>query len=93
MTHPLASALAPLMDCDVGQLHALVAQWVVVEPDPDERARYRAFGSELRAMQRRIQARAKPPTQEEIEIALSALLVLAGRRAGIGPMRPSPPQP
>jgi hypothetical protein len=90
MTHPLASALAPLMNRDVEHLHELVARWVVGEPDPDERARYRAFGSELRAMQRRIQAREIPPTQEEIEIALSALLVLAGRRAGSGPMRPSP---
>ncbi len=87
--HPLASELAPLMDRNVDLLHEVVARWVVVEDDPAERARYRAFGSELGAMQRRIQARATPPTHEEIEIALAALLVLAGRRVGIGPKPPS----
>ena len=36
---------------------------------------------DLRGLKRRIAARSTPPTEEEIEIALSVLLVLAGRRA------------
>jgi hypothetical protein len=93
MAHPLASALAKIIDRDVEQLHEVVARWVVVESDPEERARYRAFGSELSAVKRRIKARETPPTQEEIEIALAALLVLAGRRAGVGPKAPRATQP
>jgi hypothetical protein len=85
MTHPLASELAPMIDRDLVMLHEVVARWVVAERDADERARYRAFGSELSAVKRRIEARSVPPTQEEIEIALTALLVLAGRRAGVAP--------
>jgi hypothetical protein len=83
MTHPLANELAPLMDREVGELHEIVARWVLAEQDGLQRARYRAFGSELRAVKARIQARTEPPTQEEVEIALTALLVLAGRRAGV----------
>lgn len=83
MTHPLANELAPLIDRDLAMLHEVVARWVVEERDAGERARYRAFGSELSAVKRRIEARSVPPTREEIEIALTALLVLAGRRAGV----------
>jgi hypothetical protein len=79
MTHPLASHLAPLIDQDVDDLRAIVAHWVVNEPSELERARYRRFGAELRALKRRIQARPTPPSEEEIEIALTALLALAGR--------------
>ena len=88
MTHPLATELAPLIDRDLMMLHEVVARWVVAERDADERARYRAFGSELSAVKRRIEARSVPPTREEIEIALTALLVLAGRRAGVAPKPP-----
>jgi hypothetical protein len=80
MTHPLASRLAPIISRDLNELHAIVAEWVVGESDAKERARYRVFGSELRAVQRRISARSLPPTHEEIEIALTAVLALAGRR-------------
>ncbi len=83
MAHPLATELAPLMHQDVDALHTVVARWVVAERDSEERARYRAFGGELSALKRRIEARSTPPTHEEIEIALTALLVLAGRRAGV----------
>jgi len=81
MAHPLASHLAPLMNRDVDELRHEVAQWVVKEPDERERARYRRFGAELRAVKARINARAAPPSEEELEIALTALLVLVGRRA------------
>jgi hypothetical protein len=83
MTHPLANELAPLMDRQVEELHEIVARWILSADDGGERARYRAFGSELRAVKQRIAARPEPPTQEEVEIALTALLVLAGRRAGV----------
>ncbi|MCC6666413.1 MAG: hypothetical protein IT375_21855 [Polyangiaceae bacterium] len=81
MTHPLAHRLATLMDRDLEELHAIVAQWVVETNDELERARYRVFGSELGAVQRRISARSSPPSREEIEIALTAVLALSGRRA------------
>jgi hypothetical protein len=81
MTHPLAHRLATLMDRDIEELHAIVAQWVVEANDELERARYRVFGSELGAVQRRISARSSPPSREEIEIALTAVLALSGRRA------------
>lgn len=80
MPHPLAQRLAPLMDQDLDSLRAIVAQWVIEAPSELERARYRLFGAELGAVQRRIQARATPPTQEEIEIALLAVLAITGRQ-------------
>ena len=80
MSHPLASHLAPLMDKEVDELHSIVAEWVIMAPNEFERARYRAFGAELRKVKDRIGARPEPPTHEEIEIALTALLALTGRR-------------
>jgi len=85
MAHPLASELAPIMDREVDELHQIVARWVVREEREPERNRYRLFGADLREVKRRIAARGVPPTSEEVEIALTALLVLAGRRAGIRP--------
>ncbi len=67
MPHPLASHLAPLIDRDVGELQAIVAHWVVSEPDEFERARYRTFGAELRALKARIERRPTRPSDEEIE--------------------------
>lgn len=81
MTHPLASRLAPLMGSDLGALRAIVAEWVVETPCEKQRAILRAFGSELGAVQRRIRNRPVPPTCEEIEIALTAVLALASRRS------------
>lgn len=80
MAHPLASHLAPLIDMDVSELQSIVAHWVVNEPDEFERARYRTFGAELRALKDRIERRPVPPSSEEIEIALTALLAVVGRR-------------
>lgn len=80
MAHPLAQYLAPLMDQDLDELRAIVARWVVEAPTELERNRYRLFGAELGAVQRRIQARSTPPTQEEIEIALLVVLAISGRQ-------------
>ncbi|HEX9618846.1 MAG TPA: hypothetical protein VF989_01860 [Polyangiaceae bacterium] len=80
MAHPLACHLAPLIDRDVDELRQIVAHWVISESCEQERARYRRFGAELRAVKRRIEARPTPPTEEEIEIALTALLALSGPR-------------
>lgn len=80
MTHPLATQLAPIMDRDVHELRGIVAEWVVSESSAHERARYRTFGAELGKVQMRISKRPAPPTEEEIEIALTALLALSGRR-------------
>ncbi|MEB2311134.1 MAG: hypothetical protein OZ921_03320 [Sorangiineae bacterium] len=81
MPHPLARTLAPLIDLEVDELRAIVARWVLAESDERERARYRRFGAELRALKARVGTRVTPPTEEEIEIALTALLVLSGPRA------------
>ncbi len=80
MSHPLASHLAPLIDREVGELQSIVAHWVVNEPDEFERARYRTFGAELRALKARIDRRPVPPSPEEIEIAMTAMLAVVGRR-------------
>ena len=85
MPHPLARHLAPIIDHDVAKLHSIVARWIVNEPSELERSRYRLFGAELRAVQARIAARGTPPTEEEIEIALTALLVISGHRLGGAP--------
>ena len=85
MAHPLACELAPLMDREVEELHEIVARWVIDAPSAAERARYRFFGSGLREFKSRVVARGTPPTREEVEIALTVLLLLAGRRAGIRP--------
>lgn len=79
MSHPLAAHLAPIIDEDLERLRTIVAEWVVNAPTLEERARYRHFGVELSALKRRIAARSKPPSEEEVEIALTALLALAGR--------------
>lgn len=88
MTHPLVTRLAPMMDGDLGQLRAIVAEWVLCTECEKQRAALRAFGSELGAVQRRIRNRPVPPTCEEIEIALTAVLALAGRRTQTPPMPP-----
>jgi hypothetical protein len=79
--HPLARHLAPLMNGNVDDLRAIVAEWVLQASSDIERARYRRFGAELGAVQRRILARSTPPTEEEVEIALTAVLAISGRRA------------
>jgi len=80
MTHPLISQLSPLMDEDIDSLRAIVADWVSKAGTDLERAVLRYFGAELGAVQRRIRHRAEPPTQEEIEIALTAVMALMNRR-------------
>jgi hypothetical protein len=77
--HPLAARLAPIIYEDVASLRTIVASWVVNASSQEERARYRRFGAELSALQRRIAARSEPPSEEEVEIALTALLALSGR--------------
>ncbi len=81
MTHPLAAQLAPLMDSQLDELRTIVARWVLEATNEADRARYRCFGAELGAVQRRIRARPVPPTHEEVEIALTAVLAISGRRA------------
>lgn len=81
MMHPLVSVLSPQMDRDVASLHAIVAEWVLRAESEKERAVLRFFGAELGAVQRRIRCRTEPPTSEEIEIALTAVLALMTRRA------------
>jgi hypothetical protein len=80
MTHPLVSRLAPMMNGDLQLVHRLVAQWVLESPTEEERAVLRYFGAELGAVQRRIKRRSEPPTEEEIEIALTAVLALVHRK-------------
>jgi hypothetical protein len=79
--HPLVSRLAPLMNEDLSILHQEVARWVLESPTEAERNALRYFGAELGAVQRRIRRRVEPPTEEEIEIALTAVLALVHRRA------------
>lgn len=79
--HPLVSRLAPLMNGDLSVLHQEVARWVLESPTEAERNALRYFGAELGAVQRRIRRRVEPPTEEEIEIALTAVLALVHRRA------------
>ncbi|MFC1643038.1 hypothetical protein ACFL5O_10215 [Myxococcota bacterium] len=80
MTHPLATELAPIINNDVHELRRVVAEWVVREQSAQERARYRRFGAALGPLKARIAARPVPPTEEELEIAMTAMLVIAGRR-------------
>lgn len=69
-----------MMNGDLELVHRLVAKWVLQSPTEDERAILRYFGAELGAVQRRIKRRSEPPTEEEIEIALTAVLALVHRR-------------
>ncbi len=62
-------------------MHREVARWVLESPSEAEKNALRFFGAELGAVQRRIQRRMEPPTEEEIEIALTAVLALVHRRA------------
>jgi nucleoid DNA-binding protein len=86
-THPLVSHLAPMMNREIEHLHRVVAEWVLDSATERERSALRSFGAELGAVQRRIRLRPSPPTEEEIEIALTAVLALSHRRINIG--RPS----
>jgi len=78
--HPLASHLAPLIDRDIEELRTIIARFIVSEPSEAERARYRRFGAELAGLKARLAARKIPPSDEEVELALSTLLVLAAAR-------------
>ena len=80
MTHPLVSALAPMMDGELDHLHRIVAEWVMQSQTERERIALRYFGAELGAVQRRIRLRQEPPSSEEIEIALTAVLALVDRK-------------
>jgi hypothetical protein len=68
-----------MMNNDVEELRQVVARWVINESSEAERARLRMFGAELRAMKTRIQRRPTWPSEEELEIALTAMLAIAGR--------------
>ncbi len=69
-----------MMDGELDHLHRIVAQWVMESRTERERAALRYFGAELGAVQRRIRLRQNPPTAEEIEIALTAVLALVDRK-------------
>lgn len=69
-----------MMSGELSLLHREVARWVLESPTEAERNALRYFGAELGAVQRRIQRRMEPPTEEEIEIALTAVLALVHRR-------------
>jgi DNA topoisomerase IB len=84
MTHPLVSAIAPMMNGELDHLHRIVAQWVMQSETEKERAVLRYFGAELGAVQRRIRLRTEPPSEEEIEIALTAVMALVHRKARAG---------
>lgn len=70
-----------MMNGDLSVLHREVARWVLESPSEAERNALRYFGAELGAVQRRIRRRMEPPTDEEIEIALTAVFALVHRRA------------
>lgn len=80
MTHPLVSSIVDLMHGDLENVHRVVAQWVLSSPCDAEKAKLRYFGAELGAVQRRMKCRQAPPTREEVEIALTAVLALVSRR-------------
>jgi hypothetical protein len=79
MSQDLVRILSANMAGDLNQLHAIVATYVVGTESEQERAVLRKFGSELGAVQRRIARRPQEPTQEEIEIALTAVYALSRR--------------
>jgi len=79
MSQDLVRILSVNMGGDLGELHAIVASYVIGTQSEQERAVLRHFGSELGAVKRRIQRRAQEPTQEEIEIALTAVYALSRR--------------
>jgi hypothetical protein len=70
------------MNGELDHLHRIVAEWVMESPSEEERATLRYFGAELGAVQRRMRRRMELPTEEEIEIALTAVLALVHRRTG-----------
>ena len=81
MSHPLVTVLSPQMNREVSSLHAIVAEWILRADSDKERMVLRFFGAELGAVQRRIRNRSQPPSEEEIAIALTAVLALVTRRA------------
>jgi hypothetical protein len=68
------------MDSEVEVLHNIVAEWILRCECERERQVLRGFGAELGAVQRRIRCRQQPPTSEEIEIALTCVMALVGRK-------------
>jgi hypothetical protein len=79
MFQNLVRILSANMAGDLEHLHAIVANYVVEAETEHERAVLRRFGGELGAVQRRIAKRPKEPSQEEIEIALTAVYALSRR--------------
>lgn len=82
MQASLVRLLSTQMDRDIDSLWAIVAGYVLRTSCEQERAVLRHFGAELAAVQRRIQKRPVPPSEEEIEIALTAVLALSRRACG-----------
>ncbi|MDX2053936.1 MAG: hypothetical protein SFV15_16155 [Polyangiaceae bacterium] len=89
MPHPLATQLATLMDWDLVELRTIVARFVQAESDPAERQRMRLFGARLGAFKRELDQKSRKLTAEELELALTVLLVTSVE----GPEEPggSPP--
>jgi hypothetical protein len=79
MYQNLVRILSANMGGDLDRLHAIVASYVVEAETEQDRAVLRRFGGELGAVQRRIARRPKEPSQEEIEIALTAVYALSRR--------------
>ena len=64
---------------DLTGVRTEVAEWILDCPDERDRLLYRSFGTELGAVQRRMKLRSKPPSLEEVEIALTCVLALLRR--------------
>ncbi|OQX67253.1 MAG: hypothetical protein B6A08_16195 [Sorangiineae bacterium NIC37A_2] len=79
MPASLVRLLSTQMDRDIDSLWTIVAGYVLNAGCEQERAVLRHFGTELAAVKRRIERRPVPPSEEEIEIALTAVLALSRR--------------
>ncbi len=75
MPHPLAAHLAPLIDQDIAELRLIVARFVASESDPEERQRFRLFGARLGPFKTELARKSRVPSVEEMELALTVLLV------------------
>lgn len=88
MPHPLAAHLAPIIDQELSELRLIVARFVASESDPEERQRLRLFGARLGAFKTELARHSRVPSSEEMELALTVLLVTQVGLPEASPVRP-----
>src|SRR5262249_47866455 len=77
---PLARQMAKLLaGSDLAELEEVVKRWLAEAPTERIRRQYEAFGQKLLELKHALASAPAPPSEEELELALSMMLKLAAQ--------------